>query len=84
MKSLLHPVHAEMFPLTNYDKNFPDTRNKEHFQVNKAKSSYYNKSAVPYIQRLLNDYVKNYNKYQGFCFRFCGGGGMVPPPYGGD
>ena len=60
LKSLLHPIHSEMFPvnqqtLTNQDRN----RDSEHFRVNWAKSDSYKSSAIPYIQRILNEYVRN-------------------------
>ena len=54
LKSLLHPVHSKMFPINPLtDKNLPGTRHREHFVVNKAKSEYYKKSAIPHIQRQL-------------------------------
>ena len=57
LKSLLHPRHAKMFPVNpNMDKY--DTRNSEHFQVNWASTEQYRKSAIPYIQRKLNTYVR--------------------------
>ena len=55
LKSLLHPVHSKLFPVNN-DTNC-DTRKKEHFHVNWANSESYRMSAVPYIQRMLNDLV---------------------------
>ena len=63
LRSLLHPVHSNLFPVnphvlsTNYH-----AQNKEHFQVNWARTESYRMSAVPYIQRLLNEYVKEQNK----------------------
>ena len=61
LKSLLHPVHAKMFPI-NPQLDSHDTRNQEHFTVNWAGSESYGESAIPYIQRMLNEYVKNQNK----------------------
>ena len=59
LKSLLHPVHSSMFPVNPQILTNPhNTRNTEHFQVNWAKSDSYRDSAIPYIQRLLNDHVK--------------------------
>ena len=61
LKSLLHPVHSSMFPVNPKigNQSSANTRNNEHFSVNWAKSESYRKSAIPYIQRLLNDYVRN-------------------------
>ena len=58
LKSLLHPVHSEMFPV-NPQLDAQNTRNQEHFTVNWARTDSYRMSAVPYIQRMLNDYVNN-------------------------
>ena len=59
LKSLLHPVHSSMFPVNPQILTNPhNTRNTEHFQVNWANSDSYRDSAIPYIQRLLNAYVK--------------------------
>ena len=73
LKSLLHPVHSSMFPVNPKLGNQPsaNTRNNEHFSVNWAKSESYRKSAIPYIQRLLNDYVRNQWqwKYAASCVR---------------
>ena len=63
LRSLLHPVHSNLFPVdphvlsTNYH-----AQNKEHFQVNWARTESYRISAVPYIQCFLNEYVKEQNK----------------------
>ena len=60
LKCLLHPIHHRMFPVNpklQTDTLF--TRNREHFTVNKAKSESYRMSAIPYIQRMLNEYVQN-------------------------
>ena len=60
LKSLLHPVHSRMFPVNPQMLNNPhNTRNSEHFKVNWAKSESYRKSAIPHIQRMLNEYVNN-------------------------
>ena len=60
LKSLLHPVHKSMFPVNPQILTNPyNTRNSEHFKVNAAKSESYKRSAIPYIQRKLNDYVRS-------------------------
>ena len=60
LKSLLHPIHKSMFPVNPQILSQPyDTRNSEHFQVNRAKSESYRKSTIPYIQRMLNEHVRN-------------------------
>ena len=62
LKSLLHPVHSKQFPVNPHIKsNLHDTRNSEHFRVNWAKTDSYRMSAIPYIQRKLNDYVRKQN-----------------------
>ena len=49
-----------MFPVNPQVYSNPDNRgNKEHFVVNWAKSESYRQSAIPYIQRKLNDYVND-------------------------
>jgi hypothetical protein len=57
LKSLLHPVHCSMFPVNPQPSEQPsaNTRSKEHFTVNWAKSESYRMSAIPNIQRMLND-----------------------------
>ena len=61
LKCLLHPVHSQMFPV-NPHANAHNTRSTEHFTVNWAKSDSYRTSDVPYIQRMLNEYVNNQQK----------------------
>ena len=61
LKSLLHPVHSKLFPV-NPSILTDNTRGTEHFQVNWAKTESYRQSTVPYIQRMLNDYVRNQSK----------------------
>ena len=42
LKSLLHPIHSEMFPVNQQTLNKQDrSRNSEHFRVNWAKSDSY-------------------------------------------
>ena len=63
LKTLLHPVYSDMFPVNpQILTSSYETRNTEHFHVNRAKSESYRQSAIPYIQRLLNDYVRNQQK----------------------
>ena len=58
LKCLTNPVHNRMFPMNPQIYKEIPTRNQEHFAVNMAKSESYRKSAIPYMQRKLNDYVK--------------------------
>ena len=59
LKCLLHPVHKRIFPVNPQILDSPhETRNVEHFQVNWANSESYRMSAIPYIQRKLNDHVR--------------------------
>ena len=63
LKSLLHPVHCNLFPVNpSILADYNDTPNREHFQVNWARTDSYRMSAIPYMQRLLNNYVKKQNK----------------------
>ena len=63
LKCLVHPVHKRMFPVNPVRNNAMHfTRNQEYFQVNKAKTYSYRLSTVPYIQRKLNEHVRNQNK----------------------
>ena len=58
LKSLLHPTHSKMFPVNPHVlSNSESTRNSEHFKVNWARTESYRTSAIPYIQRMLNEYV---------------------------
>ena len=57
LKSLTHPIHHSMFPV-NPQLNVQETRFKEYFLVNRAKTESYRNSAIPYLQRMLNTYVR--------------------------
>ena len=60
LKSLLHPVHSQLFPVNPHVISAPyGSSSREHFTVNRARTDSYRDSAVPYIQRMLNQYVKN-------------------------
>ena len=58
LKSLKHSKHRLMFPLNSLP-DATNTRNRNKFEVNFARTSTYQKSAIPFIQNLLNDYFKN-------------------------
>ena len=63
LKSLLHPVHSKMFPVNQHVLSDQyEGLSREHFEVNWAKTESYRMSTVPYVQRLLNGYVKNQKK----------------------
>ena len=63
LKSLLHPVHSRKFPVNPHiENNSHDIKNSENFKVNWAKTDSYRMSAIPYIQRKLNDYVRKQTK----------------------
>ena len=61
LKCLVHPIHSRMFPVNQQLNSEHRTRQQEHFVVNKARTEYYKLSAIPYIQRKLNQYVKAQN-----------------------
>ena len=50
-----------LFPL-NVQNNETKTRHKETYKVNKAYTERYRQSAVPYMQRLLNEDERIKNK----------------------
>ena len=54
-KCLKHPRNSKMFP-RNQVLSSHYTRDREVFHVNFARTEDYRKSAIPYSQRLLNDY----------------------------
>ena len=53
-KSLKHETFSRLFPL-NFNDHLMRKRNPEKYSVNIAKTERYRKSAVPFLQRLLND-----------------------------
>ena len=59
-KCLKHPKNSRLFPLKPSDEDIQhDIRQREHFEVNFASKNSYMKSAIPYCQRLLNDFYKS-------------------------
>ena len=58
LRSVKHERNSAMFPL-NQTAGILNTRQSEIFQVNFATTSAYRDSAVPFCQRLLNNYFKN-------------------------
>ena len=54
-KCVLHPINKRLFPL-NPESSDHFLRRREIFKVNFASTSSYKKSAIPFCQRLLNDY----------------------------
>ena len=58
-KALKHPVHSKLFPPNKNNSNgSTEVRNREHFQVNFARTEHYKKSAIPYCQRILNEHFR--------------------------
>ena len=55
LKCLKHPRNSRLFP-RNLKSNNHNLRGQEKFLVNFAKTSCYQKSAIPYCQRLLNEH----------------------------
>ena len=58
LKSLLHPVHCEMFPVNPQVLTNLDTRISKHLGWSES----YQESAVPFIQGTLNEYLKQQHK----------------------
>ena len=52
LKCLNHPKHKSLFPINN--QNLHNMRKIEKYRVNFAHNGYYQKSAIPYCQKLLN------------------------------
>ena len=69
LKCLKHPKHSSLFPKNEQRKN-------EKFHVNFAHTGYYQKSAIPYCQNLLNKhfttiwYSSKVTKYREWCQLF--------------
>ena len=59
LRSLKHPKHKHMFPFNKSDQS---VRKPNAFKVNFARTSSYNKSAVPYIQNMLNSHFRKKKK----------------------
>ena len=50
------PLVKDMFPVNTVNTNTMNTRKREHFQVAHAKTERLRKSAIPHMQRLLNEH----------------------------
>ena len=62
LECLKYPKTAKLFPLR--PTNETNVRDPEVFSVNFAKTSTYKKSAIPFCQRLLNEYyIKKKQKW---------------------
>ena len=59
LRSLKHPKHKQMFPYNTSDQK---TRKPGTFKVNFARTSTYQKSAVPYMQNMLNRHFSKKKK----------------------
>ena len=60
-KCLKHPRNSKLFPLKKTEaKDLHNLRNQEIFEVNFSGGGKYKNSAIPFCQRLLNEfYMKN-------------------------
>ena len=54
IKCIKHPQNSRFFPLNPSLENQNEIRDREHFNVNFARTEDYKNSAIPYCQRLLN------------------------------
>ena len=59
LQCLEHPINKEMFPLNQ--SNIHNVRYREPFTVNFAYTEDYRNSAIPYCQRMLNNFYKDNN-----------------------
>ena len=57
-KCIKHPTLKKLFPTNPAISLDPPTRNREPFRVNHARTSAYNNSSIPAIQRRLNKHYK--------------------------
>ena len=57
LKSAYHPLNSRLFP-QNSSGIISKPRQNEKYEVNFARTSAYQDSAIPYCQRLLNSYFK--------------------------
>ena len=55
-KCLVHPLHRKIFPINKNNANTKH-RSREKYFVNFARTGTYKMSAIPYLQRRLNDQV---------------------------
>ena len=58
-KCIKHPKNSRMFPAKKFEKSDHLLRKREKFEVNFASSHAYQRSAIPYCQRLLNEYYRS-------------------------
>ena len=57
-KCIQHPTLKKLFPTNPATSLNPHVRNREPFQVNRARTASYNSSSIPAIQRRLNKHYK--------------------------
>ena len=57
LKCVDHPLNRRLFPLTEKTHTY-HIRNQETFQVNFARTKYYQQSSIPQCQRLLNEFYQ--------------------------
>ena len=56
LKSIKHPQNSRFFPSNPSNNNQMNIRDREPFHVNFARTCQYKNSAIPYIQRRLNEH----------------------------
>ena len=61
IKCTQHKTNKQMFPL-NPSTDTHMLRNREAFKVNRARTEAYKNSAVPYLQKRLNDYYEKHGR----------------------
>ena len=64
-KCIKHPENSRFFPLNNTLQVDPQTREREKFQVNFARTESYKKSTIPTCQRLLNTHFSQLPNREG-------------------
>ena len=64
LKATRHPENQKMFP-PNIVQSTQITRERESFHVNFAYTEAYRRSAIPYLQRLLNSHKEKAHRTDG-------------------
>ena len=65
LKAIKHPENQRFFPENPIVNTQIATRDTEAYIVNFSRTEAYRKSAIPYVQRLLNKHVKEKEKEGG-------------------
>ena len=79
IQSLKHYQNSRFFPLNQNVKSHMNIRDRQPYHVNFARTSQYKNSAIPYVQRRLNEHAKKLEAEAGVRtpqFQGTGAGGL--------